>query len=105
MKRIHLVKPNAFVKCIQIRHETVHDQLNAFVGITFNHDDRFWIIWGCSVRCQLADVLFNEEFNMTKDFSDSFIRDILKVPLRRLLHTQFRGCNSSTKLVNLHTAR
>ena len=62
-----------------MRHGTNFDQLNTFLGLTFNHDDRFWIIWAANVRCQIADVLFNEEFNLTKDFSESFLRDIFKV--------------------------
>ena len=57
----------------------MHDQLNTFIGITFNQDDRFWIIWASSVRCEMSDVLFNEDFKLTKDFSDSFLRDIVWV--------------------------
>ena len=55
------------------------DQLNAFVGIAFNFNSALTVIWAGGCRCLLRDILFSDDFNMTKDFADSFVRDMLKV--------------------------
>jgi hypothetical protein len=55
------------------------DNLDVFVGLTFNEGDRFLIFWQHNVRCTLEDVVFNDEFNLTVEFQSSFLNDILKV--------------------------
>ena len=58
------------------------DQLSAFVGMTFNYDDRFWIVWQAAIKCTLKDIIFEEEFNLNKDFLASFLHDLVKVESR-----------------------
>jgi hypothetical protein len=66
--------------------------LDSFIGLTYNHDDRFLVIWQASTRCALKvctakrsrlshaqDLIFDDDFNLNEQFSSSFIRDMLRV--------------------------
>jgi hypothetical protein len=55
------------------------DNVNTFVGITFDEGSQFLILWQHNVRCTLEDVVFNDDFNLTTEFQSSFVNDILKV--------------------------
>jgi hypothetical protein len=63
---------------LQLRNVAM-DNLNAFIGLTFNEGTRFLVIWQHNVRCTLEDVVFNDDFNLTAEFQSSFVNDILKV--------------------------
>jgi hypothetical protein len=86
---------------LQLRNIAM-ENVNAFVGLTFNQDENFFIIWQYSARCtlevniyltlnkkyvtihqittfQLQDLIFNDEFNLTAEFQASFLKDIIKV--------------------------
>src|SRR4051812_17368170 len=83
------------------------DNLNAFVGLSFNHDDRFLIIWQYSVRCTLEDIVMNEDFNLTIEFQTSFLKGIVKVSSYSigLKHVLYQGLDYlHSSLVGVHGA-
>ena len=65
------------VKPGQLRQSTSHDHLNQFVGIAFDQNMTFSVVWAATFRCTLMDIVFSEQFNLTRDFAESFIRDML----------------------------
>ena len=68
---------------LQLRHVN-SELLEPFIGLTYNQDDRIYFIWPGTRRCMLKDLLFDEDFTMTKQFESSFIRDLLRVRIRPL---------------------
>ena len=55
------------------------DQLNSFVGLTFNESNQFVIVWKFDVRSTLHDIIFSDDINVSEQFQASFISDIVKV--------------------------
>jgi hypothetical protein len=43
---------NSILMSLQLRHTSM-DLLDQFVGLTFNHNDRFLVIWQATARCTL----------------------------------------------------
>ena len=56
------------------------DNLNAFVGLSFNSkSSEFLICWRHVARGSLKSVLSNQDMTLNDDFKNSFANDIIKV--------------------------
>uniref|UniRef100_A0A914WA68 Guanylate cyclase n=1 Tax=Plectus sambesii TaxID=2011161 RepID=A0A914WA68_9BILA len=55
-----------------------NDNLNTFLGMSFNEKNQLYILWKYCSRGSLLDVLHNEEIHIDATFHGAFVRDILK---------------------------
>ncbi|KAH7711133.1 Protein GCY-27 a [Aphelenchoides avenae] len=55
-----------------------HDNITAFLGITYNEADRFYLCHNLIERASLEDFVNDQDFNMDATFKSAFLRDTLK---------------------------
>uniref|UniRef100_A0AAF5D7J4 Guanylate cyclase n=1 Tax=Strongyloides stercoralis TaxID=6248 RepID=A0AAF5D7J4_STRER len=54
----------------------VHDNLNPFLGMSFNEKDEMVVYWKFCSRGTVQDIIYNDEINIDSNFHAAFIRDI-----------------------------
>ncbi|KAF8371501.1 hypothetical protein PRIPAC_77930, partial [Pristionchus pacificus] len=54
----------------------VHDNVNPFLGISFNEKEELLLVWKFCNRGTLQDVIYNDQIDMDNKFHGAFIRDI-----------------------------
>ncbi|CAJ0577801.1 unnamed protein product, partial [Mesorhabditis spiculigera] len=56
--------------------QAVHDNLNPFLGMTFNEKNELLLLWKFCSRGTLQDLIYNENFVLDGKFHGAFVRDI-----------------------------
>ncbi|CAD5234296.1 unnamed protein product [Bursaphelenchus xylophilus] len=54
----------------------VHDNLNPFLGMSFNEKEEMLILWKFCSRGTVQDIIYNEEVALDEKFHAAFVRDI-----------------------------
>uniref|UniRef100_A0A0K0FA17 Guanylate cyclase n=1 Tax=Strongyloides venezuelensis TaxID=75913 RepID=A0A0K0FA17_STRVS len=54
----------------------VHDNINPFLGISFNEKDELLIYWKFCSRGTVQDIIYNDEVGLDENFHAAFVRDI-----------------------------
>ncbi|CAD5229509.1 unnamed protein product [Bursaphelenchus okinawaensis] len=54
----------------------VHDNLNPFLGMSFNEKEEMIVLWKFCSRGTVQDVIYNEEVSLDEKFHAAFVRDI-----------------------------
>uniref|UniRef100_A0A914QE74 Receptor ligand binding region domain-containing protein n=1 Tax=Panagrolaimus davidi TaxID=227884 RepID=A0A914QE74_9BILA len=54
----------------------VHDNLNPFLGMSFNEKDEVILLWKFCSRGTVQDIIYNDDVNLDAKFHAAFIRDI-----------------------------
>uniref|UniRef100_A0A0K0EG58 Guanylate cyclase n=1 Tax=Strongyloides stercoralis TaxID=6248 RepID=A0A0K0EG58_STRER len=54
----------------------VHDNINPFIGISFNEKDEMLILWKFCSRGTIQDIIYNDNVVLDDKFHAAFIRDI-----------------------------
>uniref|UniRef100_A0A0N4ZDC3 Guanylate cyclase n=1 Tax=Parastrongyloides trichosuri TaxID=131310 RepID=A0A0N4ZDC3_PARTI len=54
----------------------VHDNINPFLGMSFNEKDEMLIYWKFCSRGTVQDIIYNDEVNIDANFHAAFVRDI-----------------------------
>lgn len=57
----------------------VHDNINPFMGISFNEKEELLILWKFCSRGSVQDIIYNDEVGLDNNFHAAFIRDITLV--------------------------
>lgn len=78
--------------------QVVHDNLNPFIGITFNERSDMMILWKFCARGTLQDVIYNNKIEFDSKFHAAFIRDLTQVFLLSFPHNVPRASSTSTVL-------
>lgn len=63
---------------IQIK-EIYHDNLNSFIGASFDKTDYVYFLWGKCSKGSLRRLLFDKEIDLDATFKISFAKDIINV--------------------------
>ena len=66
-----------------------NDNLNTFVGMNLNYENKVAILWQFHSKGSLEDILFNDEINLDSIFKAAILTDILKV--LRFILSAFHG--------------
>uniref|UniRef100_A0A0N4Z5Y0 Guanylate cyclase n=1 Tax=Parastrongyloides trichosuri TaxID=131310 RepID=A0A0N4Z5Y0_PARTI len=64
------------IKLLNSMKLLVHDNINPFMGITFNETDDMQIYWKFCSRGTVQDIIYNEDVAIDENFHAAFIRDI-----------------------------
>ncbi|EGT41360.1 CBN-GCY-29 protein [Caenorhabditis brenneri] len=56
--------------------QAVHDNINPFIGISFNERSELLLLWKFCSRGTLQDVIYCDKFVMDEKFHGAFVRDI-----------------------------
>uniref|UniRef100_A0A914X2T4 Guanylate cyclase n=1 Tax=Plectus sambesii TaxID=2011161 RepID=A0A914X2T4_9BILA len=56
--------------------QAVHDNINPFLGLSFNEKEEMLILWKFCSRGTLQDIIYNKLVNLDTKFHGAFIRDI-----------------------------
>uniref|UniRef100_A0A8R1DJA3 Guanylate cyclase n=1 Tax=Caenorhabditis japonica TaxID=281687 RepID=A0A8R1DJA3_CAEJA len=56
--------------------QAVHDNINPFIGISFNEKSELLLLWKFCSRGTLQDVIYSDKFQMDDKFQGAFVRDI-----------------------------
>ncbi|VDM82696.1 unnamed protein product, partial [Strongylus vulgaris] len=56
--------------------QAIHDNLNPFLGMSFNEKDEMVLLWKFCSRGTVQDVIYNHDMVMDAKFHGAFIRDI-----------------------------
>uniref|UniRef100_A0A0N4ZBT9 Guanylate cyclase n=1 Tax=Parastrongyloides trichosuri TaxID=131310 RepID=A0A0N4ZBT9_PARTI len=56
--------------------QLVHDNINPFIGISFNEKEEMLILWKFCSRGTVQDIIYNEDVNLDSKFHAAFVRDI-----------------------------
>uniref|UniRef100_A0A914Z3L7 Guanylate cyclase n=1 Tax=Panagrolaimus superbus TaxID=310955 RepID=A0A914Z3L7_9BILA len=54
----------------------VHDNLNPFLGMSFNEKDEVILLWKFCSRGTVQDIIYNDDVNLDTKFHAAFVRDI-----------------------------
>ncbi|KAL6739783.1 hypothetical protein Aduo_013196 [Ancylostoma duodenale] len=73
--------------------QAVHDNINPFLGISFNEKEELLIVWKFCSRGTLQDIVYNENITLDQKFHGAFIRDILAG--LEYLHASSIGCHGA----------
>ncbi|KAK6749596.1 hypothetical protein RB195_001919 [Necator americanus] len=73
--------------------QAVHDNVNPFIGITFNEKEEILVIWKFCSRGTLQDIIYNDNITLDQKFHGAFIRDILGG--LEYLHASAIGCHGA----------
>uniref|UniRef100_A0A914WE67 guanylate cyclase n=1 Tax=Plectus sambesii TaxID=2011161 RepID=A0A914WE67_9BILA len=57
--------------------QAVHDNINPFIGMTFNEKEEMLIVWKFCSRGTLQDIIYNTNVKLDTKFHGAFIRDIM----------------------------
>ncbi|KAI6205056.1 hypothetical protein M3Y94_00749300 [Aphelenchoides besseyi] len=64
------------MKLLTQMKQLIHDNLNPFLGLSFNEKDEMLILWKFCSRGTVQDVIYNDEIMLDTKFHAAFIRDI-----------------------------
>ncbi|CAI4231808.1 unnamed protein product [Auanema sp. JU1783] len=56
--------------------QAVHDNINPFLGMSFNENEEMVLLWKYCSRGTLQDIIYNEEVVLDNKFHGAFVRDI-----------------------------
>ncbi|CAI2328559.1 unnamed protein product [Caenorhabditis sp. 36 PRJEB53466] len=56
--------------------QAVHDNINPFIGMSFNEKSELLLLWKFCSRGTLQDVIYCEKFELDEKFQGAFVRDI-----------------------------
>ncbi|CEF60352.1 Guanylate cyclase [Strongyloides ratti] len=56
--------------------QLVHDNINPFIGISFNEKNEMLVLWKFCSRGTIQDIIYNENVTLDSKFHAAFIRDI-----------------------------
>uniref|UniRef100_A0A0K0EE46 Guanylate cyclase n=1 Tax=Strongyloides stercoralis TaxID=6248 RepID=A0A0K0EE46_STRER len=56
--------------------QIVHDNVNPFLGISFNEKDELLVYWKFCSRGSVQDIIYNDEVAIDESFHAAFVRDI-----------------------------
>ncbi|KAI6173196.1 hypothetical protein M3Y98_01056200 [Aphelenchoides besseyi] len=56
--------------------QMIHDNLNPFLGMSFNEKEEMLIFWKFCSRGSVQDVIYNDDLSLDTQFHAAFIRDI-----------------------------
>ena len=56
--------------------QAVHDNLNPFLGMSFNEKEEMLLLWKFCSRGTVQDIIYNEEVSLDTKFHAAFVRDI-----------------------------
>jgi guanylate cyclase len=56
--------------------QAVHDNLNPFLGMSFNERDEILLFWKFCSRGTVQDIIYNKEVKLDEKFHAAFVRDI-----------------------------
>ncbi|CAJ0928991.1 unnamed protein product, partial [Mesorhabditis belari] len=56
--------------------QAVHDNINPFLGMSFNEKEEMVILWKFCSRGTIQDIIYNDDVSMDSKFHAAFIRDI-----------------------------
>jgi guanylate cyclase len=57
----------------------VHDNINPFLGVSFNEKDEMLILWKFCSRGTIQDIIYNVNIVLDEKYHAAFIRDITLV--------------------------
>jgi guanylate cyclase len=73
-------RPIAFVRedlhLLTQMKQMVHDNLNPFLGMSFNEKEEMLILWKFCSRGTVQDIIYNDEVSLDTHFHAAFVRDI-----------------------------
>ncbi|KAI6205046.1 hypothetical protein M3Y94_00747900 [Aphelenchoides besseyi] len=73
-------RPIAFVRedlqLLGYMKQMIHDNLNPFLGMSFNEKEEMLIFWKFCSRGSVQDVIYNDDLSLDTQFHAAFIRDI-----------------------------
>ncbi|KAK6023490.1 hypothetical protein OSTOST_10724, partial [Ostertagia ostertagi] len=61
--------------CFQMK-QSIHDNLNPFLGMSFNEKDEMVLLWKYCTRGTVQDIIYNKDVVLDAKFHGAFIRDI-----------------------------
>uniref|UniRef100_A0AC35U5Z3 Guanylate cyclase n=1 Tax=Rhabditophanes sp. KR3021 TaxID=114890 RepID=A0AC35U5Z3_9BILA len=64
------------IKLLSQMKQIVHDNLNPFIGMSFNEKDELLLLWKFCSRGTLQDMINNENVSLDSKFHAAFVRDI-----------------------------
>uniref|UniRef100_A0A1I7WIW4 guanylate cyclase n=1 Tax=Heterorhabditis bacteriophora TaxID=37862 RepID=A0A1I7WIW4_HETBA len=56
--------------------QAIHDNLNPFLGMSFNEKEEMVLLWKFCSRGTLQDIIYNEEVVLDNKFHGAFVRDV-----------------------------
>ncbi|PIO64237.1 ligand-binding protein, receptor family [Teladorsagia circumcincta] len=59
--------------------QSIHDNLNPFLGMSFNEKDEMVLLWKYCTRGTVQDIIYNKDVVLDAKFHGAFIRDITLV--------------------------
>ncbi|VDK50104.1 unnamed protein product [Cylicostephanus goldi] len=62
--------------------QAIHDNLNPFLGMSFNEKDEMVLLWKFCSRGTVQDIIYNHDMVMDAKFHGAFVRDITLVLYR-----------------------
>ncbi|KAH7718579.1 RGC/RGC protein kinase [Aphelenchoides avenae] len=73
-------RPIAFVRedlqLLTSMKQMVHDNLNPFLGMSFNEKEEMLLLWKFCSRGTVQDIIYNEDVMLDSKFHAAFVRDI-----------------------------
>ncbi|WKY06082.1 hypothetical protein Q1695_006352 [Nippostrongylus brasiliensis] len=73
-------RPISFTRADQqlltLMKQSIHDNLNPFLGMSFNEKDEMVLLWKFCSRGTIQDIIYNKEIALDSKFHGAFIRDI-----------------------------
>ncbi|CAJ0579545.1 unnamed protein product, partial [Mesorhabditis spiculigera] len=57
--------------------QSVHDNINTFLGISFNEKEEVLLVWKFCSRGSLQDIIYNDSITLDAKFHGAFVRDII----------------------------
>ncbi|KAL3120642.1 hypothetical protein niasHT_007934 [Heterodera trifolii] len=56
--------------------DAVHDNINPFLGMSFNEKEEMYILWKFCSRGTIQDIVYNKNMTLDEKFHAAFVRDI-----------------------------
>ncbi|KAK5973192.1 Guanylate cyclase, partial [Trichostrongylus colubriformis] len=66
----------ADMQLLTLMKQSIHDNLNPFLGMSFNEKDEMVILWKFCYRGTVQDVIYNKDIVLDAKFHGAFVRDI-----------------------------
>ncbi|KAI1712050.1 receptor family ligand binding region domain-containing protein [Ditylenchus destructor] len=67
------------IEMLSIMKMMVHDNLNPFLGMSFNEKEEMLLLWKFCSRGTVQDIVYNDELTLDAKFHAAFLRDITMV--------------------------
>ncbi|KAK6043256.1 hypothetical protein COOONC_19239 [Cooperia oncophora] len=64
------------MQLLTLMKQSIHDNLNPFLGMSFNEKDEMILLWKYCSRGTVQDIIYNKEMVLDAKFHGAFIRDI-----------------------------